>query len=58
MEEPRIASYERQRYMNLGFRVKLIDGKVVKTELTEEEKKQEELYAKDILSAFIPKEKL
>ncbi len=55
MEEPRITPYERQRYANLGFKVELVDGVVVKRPMTEKEVEIEGKWADEVLQGFTPR---
>ena len=42
----------------MAYKLEVIDDIIVERELTEEEYKKESLYAQEVLSSFLPKEKL
>lgn len=42
----------------MAYKIEMVDGVIVERELTEEEYKKESLYAEEVLSSFLPREKL
>lgn len=55
-DDKMVTPYERKRYWNMGYKVKIEDGIIVKYPLSEEDLKRDKMYSKEMYDSFHPVE--